>query len=251
MKIIKIENTEYVSAKEIYNELGLKGDFSSWAKASIERAYLEDGKDFTFLKMKSTGGRPSIDYLFKENASIHIIIMSGGQFAKKLRDHVIELFKQARDGKMFSSEQIEALIDISKAMTLISLQKDAERKHYELYNQPKPWWDYRAALLGYSPETLTKAMAEVNKKYKSMRDSLIKLDSAELIRTGIVDLFLAMGKTEEFSINVGSLCKNIAIKMNLGRIIWDDTKPNPLGINMDSVNERKELFNGGIKQLKP
>jgi hypothetical protein len=73
-------------------------------------------------------------------------------------------------------------------------------------------------------------MRQVNKKHHSIRKSLIQLDSNELIRTGVIDFMMCMGKTREYAINVGNLCKSIAEKTKLGNIIWDDTKENPLGL---------------------
>lgn len=231
MNIIKKENRNLVSARELYSELGIKRDYSTWIKQSIERADLEEGKDFTSYKGKSTGGRPTIDYLLVRDAALSVIMMSGGKFASKLRKKVIELYNQHDTGLAFNANQIEALMDLSKAMTLVSIQKEVERKHFAIYNDKFTWYQYRAALLGYDTNDVIQAMRKVNKKHHSMRRSLIQLDANELIRIGVIDFMVAMGKTKEYSTNVGNLCKTIASKMQLGNIIWDDTKDNPLKIN--------------------
>jgi len=217
----------------------------------IERTYIVDGVDFTTLKLQSSGGRPQIDYLLNKDAAISIILVSGGQFAKKLRDYVIDLFKKHETGLAFTVPQIQALMEISISMTLVSLQEDSEKRHFILHNNKYDWWSYRWNLLGYTPDEMKEAMAKVNKKYKNIKQALLEMDGFELIRTGVIDLFMAMGKDKGYSTNIGDLCKDMAIKMNLNRIIWDDTKPNPLGINKESVNERKEMFSNSIKQLKP
>ncbi|HTO35243.1 MAG TPA: antA/AntB antirepressor family protein, partial [Flavobacterium sp.] len=120
MDLIKSEKGYVLSAKDLHKELGMKKAFSTWIKTSIERAYLEIDKDFSPRREESTGGRPSTDYLLTKDSAIQIIIMSGGQFAKKLRDKVVELYNQHDTGLAFTSSQIEALMDLSKAMTLIS-----------------------------------------------------------------------------------------------------------------------------------
>lgn len=250
MNIVKNQNQNFISATELHVELGIKRDYSTWIKQSIERAELEQIKDFTILKGKSTGGRPTINYLLTRDAALTVIMMSGGRFASKLRKDVIELYNQHDTGLAFTAPQIESLIDLSKSMTLISIQKDVERKHFDLYNNEKTWYDYRANLLGYSKESLYDAMRAVNKKYRSMRESLLKLDANELIRSGVVDLLIAMGKTEEYSINVGNLCKSIAEKMELKKDIWDDTKPNPLQLNAPNVEMRKNMFYNTQLKLK-
>jgi len=249
MKLISIEEKDYVSAKELHNDLGIKRDYSSWIKNNIERAMLEENKDFTPFTMKSTGGRPTIDYLLSKDSAIALIIISGGKNAKKIRDQVIELYNQHDLGLAHTNEQIEAFIDLSRAMTLVSIQKHVEKKHFAIYNDKYSWYQYRAALLGYDTKDVIKAMQQVNKTHHSMRTSLMQLDANELIRVGIIDFMKALGKNDVYAKNVGDLCKSMAEKMKLGNIIWDDTKDNPLQINQGEVNERKDVFIKSIKKL--
>lgn len=232
-----------MSAKELHNELGMKRHYSIWVKNSIENAYLEQNKDFITQTLESTGGRPSVDYLLVKDAALIITVMSGGKNAKKVRDELIELYKQHETGLAFTAQQIEGLIDLSRSMTLVSIQKGVERKHFDIYNHKETWYEYRAALLGYSKNDVIEGMRKVNKKHHSIRASLMLLDSNELIRTGVIDFLMVMGKTQEYATNVGNLCKSIAEKTKLGNIIWDDTKENPLGLNQGEVSERKALFN--------
>lgn len=249
MDLIKSEKGYVLSAKDLHKELGMKKAFSTWIKTSIERAYLEIGKDFSPRREESTGGRPSIDYLLTKDSAIQIIIMSGGQFAKKLRDKVVELYNQHDTGLAFTSSQIEALMDLSKAMTLISIQKEVEGKHFAIYNDKYSWHEYRASLLGYDTKDVIRAMQQVNKKHRERRASLMQLDAVELIRVGVIDFMKAMGKTDEYATNVGGLCKSMASKMELGNIIWDDTIDNPLKLNQAEITERQSLYTGAQKML--
>jgi phage anti-repressor protein len=242
MKVTKTDKGSFVHAREVWQELGMKRKFSDWVKVSIERAYLEEGKDFFLFLGESTGGRPTTEYLLTKDAAINIVVMSGGQFARKVREDVLTVFKKHETGLAFTSEQVESLIDISKALTLVSIQKDVEKKHFDLYNNKYDWHRYRAGILGYSTEDIIRAMKEVNKKHHSMRASLLALDSNELIRIGAIDFMVAMGKNLEYATNCGELCKKIASKMELGRIIWDDTKPNSIGLNSQSIQEKKALY---------
>ena len=99
--------------------------------------------------------------------------MSGGQNAKKVRDDIIKLYNQHDTGLAFTAQQIEGLIDLSKAMTLVSIQKNVEKKHFEIYNDKYTWYQYRAALLGYGTDDVIEGMRKVNKKHHSIRASLI------------------------------------------------------------------------------
>lgn len=249
MNLIKTNNDLLISAKELYVALGIKRKYANWIKESVERAGLEADKDFITILLQSTGGRPITDYQLKRDSALTIIVMSGGQFAKQLRKEVIELYTLHDDGLAFKKQQIEALMDLSKAMTLVSIQKEVERKHFDIYNDKITWYQHRAEILGYSTKDIIEAMQKVNKQHHSVRASLIQLDSCELIRVGVIDFFIALGKTEKYAINAGDLCKSMAQKSEYGNIIWDDTKENPLKLNESEVIERKELFNNQ-KQLQ-
>jgi phage anti-repressor protein len=249
MDLIKKENHHFVSAKDLHIQLGIKKAYSSWIKANLKRAMLEEKKDYMPSREESTGGRPSIDYHLTKESALTIIVMSGGVNAKRMRDEVIRLYNMHDTGLAFSSDQICALIDISKAMTLVSIQKEVERKHFDIYNDKYTWYQYRANLLGYNTDDVISAMQLINKKHKSIRTSLIRLDANELVRVGVIDFFRTMGKTEEYSVNVGNLCKDIAGKMELGNIIWDDTIANPLKLNGHEVEARKQLFSKHNKSL--
>lgn len=250
MELIEKDNRRLMSAKEIYERLGIKKKFSTWIKTSIERAGLEENKDFVTFREQSVGGRPLENYLLTRDSGIAVIMMSGGKFAKECRLDVIKTYTDIETGLSFTAVHVEALLDLSKSMTLVSIQNRVEARHFNLYNDKYTWYKYRAALLGYSTATLTKAMREVNKKHQTIKKSLIQLDANELIRTGVIDLMLALGKTQEYATNVGNLCKKIAEKANYGNMIWDDTKPNPLKIEETSIESRRDLFRTTTPLLK-
>ena len=174
--------------------------------------------------------------------------MSGGKNANALRKMLINLYNQHDTGLAFTAQQIESLMDLSKAMTLVSIQKEVQQKHFNVYNNKFTWYGYRAALLGYKTKDVIEAMQKVNKKHRTMKASLVQLDANELIRTGVIDFMVAMGKTTEYATNVGNLCKSMAEKMKLGNIIWDDTKENPLKINQHEITERQNNFNS-VKKI--
>ena len=242
-----IELKEYnglklADARSIHSNLGIKFAFSTWIKSNIESALLDENKDFFRSTKESTGGRPSIEYLLTRDAALSIIAMSRGQKAKDVRLLLIEAYKEKTIGINLNVDEVTALTDMVKAMTLVSIQKNAEKKHFYYYNKPAQWWNYRAELLGYSKESLIKALQKVNKKYKNTRIALMKLDPSELIRAGVIDLLISLGRDREYAVNIGEWAKAIAKSNNYHLQIWDDTKPNPLGLNQGIINERKKLI---------
>ncbi|MGJ1431587.1 antA/AntB antirepressor family protein [Sphingobacterium spiritivorum] len=64
-KLIKITQDtslgQVVSARELYEFLEVKTDFTDWCKRMFDYGFEED-KDFTSILRKSTGGRPSVDF---------------------------------------------------------------------------------------------------------------------------------------------------------------------------------------------
>jgi phage anti-repressor protein len=245
--MLRINENNRVLGREIHTKIESKtAQYSIWINRAIQDADLEEGKDFYTILYKSTGGRPKKEYEFTIDAAKEICLLERNEKGKEIRRWLIELSKQHETGLAFTSEQILSLIDLSKCMCLVSIQKEVERKHFDLYAQPQSWWNYRAALLGYSKDSLIEAMKAVNKKHNSIRESLLKLDANELIRTGVIDFMLAVGKSQEYAKNVGGICYDMASKMELGKLIWDDTKPDSLGINKPFCNTIKQTY----KQLK-
>lgn len=241
IKIIEKNNLKLVDAKEIYSELGIKFAFSTWIKSNIESAEFEENKDFFWHTKESTGGRPMIDYYLTRDAALSVIAMSRGKKAKEVRIMLINAFTEKQTGLLLNADQVAALTDVVKAMTLVSVQKQALDKHFVLFNKPKEWWKYRADLLGYSPESLKTALQQINKAYKSQKQALIHIDPSEIIRTGVIDLLIALGRDKEYALNVAEFAKIIAQKTGFCYKIWDDTKPNPLGLNLPEIIERQKL----------
>lgn len=232
---------QYADAKKIYDLLGIVKPFSQWISTNIKRAMLSES-DFITSKSKSTGGRPFTNYLLNKESALSFIMLSGGKNAQSVRNEIIKAFQQKQTGILLDVDQVSALTDVVKAMTLVSVQKKHEDKHYEFLNRPKNWYNYRAELLGYSKNSLIEAMKLVNKKYKNQKQALIKLDPAEIIRTGVVDLLIALGRNREYALNVAEFAKVIAEKNGYHLEIWNDMKSNPLGINEKEISNRKKLI---------
>ncbi len=247
--MININENKRVDAREIYDFIEVKSRFNDWFKNSVEFISAKEGEDFYKKNSKSTGGRPSIEYDVTVDCAKELCLTQRSEKSKQLRLWLISLSNKHDSGLAFTVPQIEALMDLSRAITLVSIQKDVEKKHYMLYNNTYTWHKHRAEILGYSKDDVIEAMCKINKKYNSMRESLVKLDANELIRVGAIDFMMAMGKTQEYATNVGNLCKSMASRMELGNIIWDDTKDNPLGINKHEIDERKACYSSAKKML--
>jgi phage anti-repressor protein len=241
--MLNINENNKVDAREIYDFIEVKSRFNGWINESLNFIGAKENKDFCRKKGKSTGGRPTIEYDISIECAKELCLIQRNEKSKQLRLWLISLSNQHDTGLAFTTPQIEALMDLSKAMTLISIQKEVEKKHFAIYNDKYTWYKYRAELLGYNTNEVIEAMRNVNKKHHSIRASLVQLDANELIRVGVIDFMIAIGKSNEYATNAGNLCKSMAARMKLGNIIWDDTKENPLKINQSEIIERQNGYN--------
>jgi very-short-patch-repair endonuclease len=79
---------ELISSKEIYRILGIKKDCTEWIKYWIKNLNLKENIDYVINKCKSTGGRPSIDYMFTKESISSIISRSNSENVKKAMDYI-------------------------------------------------------------------------------------------------------------------------------------------------------------------
>jgi len=145
-----------------------------------------------------------------------------------------------------------AVLELTKAMGLISCQKSVEQYHLQAYEatygHPYRWWEYRAGLLGYTADELKAKMKDVGKSYKgkSILQMLMVVDKYEIIRMAVIDLFLALGKSENYAKNMGDLAKTFAAGMKIE--IWDDRKSSidfmSHQVNEELVREVQNFENG-------
>jgi phage anti-repressor protein len=155
---------------------------------------------------------------------------------------------QEREG-MLSKEQVLAVLDLTKAMGLVSCQDACERRHLETYEERNggratDWWQYRSEVMGYSVEELRQRLSLSGRKVagKNRRQLLMQLDKHEIVRSAVIDLFMSMGKSEAYARTLGDLAKVFAQEMNVE--IFDDSSDLPalpLGpsVNPAVVNEVK------------
>jgi phage anti-repressor protein len=163
---------------------------------------------------------------FRKEFEIHIdfakklCMVSKSPVGEKIRNELVKLTKKIETGLMFSSEQISFMLDLVKVMGLFSIQDIVEKKHFDFHNNKYDWWDYRAKILGYGTEQLKMEVEKLNHKYKSQKQALLRVDRFELIRIGVIDLFISLGKSVDFASNAANTCKLMAEKMNVN--VWND-----------------------------
>lgn len=98
-RIIGAEQVQAVNARDLYTFLGIGRDFSTWVKVQIERARLQQGRDFEVFTQKGenlSGGRPATEYCLTLDAGKHIAMMSGTDKGFEVREYFMQCERRAQ-----------------------------------------------------------------------------------------------------------------------------------------------------------
>jgi len=206
-------------------------------------------KDFAQRHMKLS--KLQDFYISLEFAQL-ITLNTDSEAKQKYARYLQSLQEKGRDAELMTKDQVMAVIELTKVMGLMSCQHSAEKGHLKQFEENNGynfrWWQYRAKLLGYSVSELREKMSEIgdNFKGKNLRMMLLELDKYEVIRMAVIDLFVALGRSEAFAKNMGDLAKFLARELKVE--IWDDRNTsipfNTGNVNMDLVNKVRTLEPG-------
>lgn len=203
-------------------------------------------KDFAPRQLKLSKRK---DYYLSIELARQVVMHSNSKVKKEYAKYLKRAEERRKQETKFSKDQIVTVLELTKAMGLISCQKSVEREHHKKFEQQgsysSSWWEYRAQLLGYSANELQSKMQQVGKNYngKNLLQMLIFLDKYEIIRMAVIDLFLALGKPTIYAKNMGDIAKVFAKELKIE--IFDDRKTTlkllPEDINPQMVEEVKTL----------
>ncbi len=227
--LISKKGTKVVTAKNLHLALQLLDHhFQANVKKWLNDVYeFRDGirkplhmQDYAPRKRKDS---PLIeDYYLSIALAKHISLRSASKVKLKYAKYLLSLEEQTETTVFFDKEQVLALLDLVKKMQSISYQENCERRHLEVYEErnrgnASNWWKHRTEVLGYSPQYLRKIVQHLGKRVsgKSQRQLLMQIDKYEMIRTGVIDLCMAMGKNEHYARTMGDLAKVFAEEMQV------------------------------------
>jgi len=236
LNLIKIENTEWISGRELQKELGIIQTFTHWFKKQVDRAFLISEKDFMLLKTQSTGGRPSNDYLITNEAAKRIAIVSHTKESKKIIDYLLKLESKKQNLELITVKEAAFAMKVVNCLKYINNQKEAYSLHQNLFIEenndkinPKyiyaEFAKYRANIVGWDKEKTDKAITEYlnnhsgynrNKLQSSnMQIKLSVMDIGEAIRIAVLDILYSKHEDKTLAANFSILCKNLAKEMQI------------------------------------
>ncbi len=232
--LVSKKGTRVVTASNLHRALELPDHhFARNARKWLHDIYeFKDGirrpeKMRDFADRKGAGTALQRDFYLTLELAKLITLSSRSKQKQKYAKWLYALEDQSGEDYRLKPEQVTAMLQLTQAMALVSCQKACERRHLEVYAErnggsASNWWKHRASVLGYSPEQVQAQADKLGKTHpkRPLRKLLMKLDKYETIRMGIIDLFMAMGKSEHYARQLGDLAKNMAHLLNVD--VFDD-----------------------------
>ncbi|NBC05986.1 MAG: hypothetical protein GVY26_02200 [Bacteroidetes bacterium] len=231
---ISKKGTKVVAATELHQALQLSDqhyavNVKRWLrdiynfKDDIRRP--EKLRDFAPRKV---AGNPILkDYYLSLELAKLITLASKSKVKLKYAKWLSHLEEEVDRPDELDKEEVLQVLELAKAMSMVSCQEAAEKKHLKVYESRNgggagQWWQYRAQVMGYSAPKLRRELKRRGKSSqgKTQRQMLMQLDPQELIRTAVIDLYMAQGKSERYARTMGDLAKQFAQELNVE--VYDD-----------------------------
>ena len=213
-----------------------------------------DMRDYAFRPLNYSKRK---DYYLSIELAKLITLNSSSPVKQKYAKYLVDLDCSEVGAERLSKDQVMAVVELTKVMGLISCQKYVEKEHHKFFEGEQgsvaEWWQYRARLLGYSVAELKEKMIQIGKNYKgkNLLKMLMQVDKYEIIRTAVIDLFIALGKNKQYASDMGDLAKLFAREMKVE--IWDDRHSAidfaKYNVNPALVSEVKSMQKGSYLSL--
>lgn len=132
--IYKGESGQIVDARELHEFLESKQEFTNWIKGRAEKYGFIENEDFTIILSKSTGGRPSTEYILTIDTAKEIAMVENNEQGRLVRKYFIDVEKRSRQPKQMSQAEIlaglaQVTVEIErKANTAIEVANKASRQ---------------------------------------------------------------------------------------------------------------------------
>jgi phage anti-repressor protein len=256
---LELDSNGMVSSRQIHGFLGINKAYTDWVKYWIKESDYEDSIDFISKLGKSTGGRPSVDYLVNKDMAMTLVMTSGGKFAKQLRKHLIELFDKRENLELITPEEAVFANKIIRCLRYIEYQKEARELHQKHYMQGRTPYDFlyaqfnthRNNIIGIDKKEIEQLVKEyiLKNEHPIKNTSVIgrinEIDPSEALRIACMDLILGNDKDLNTANKFALLVKKMAKLDNV-----ETLKKNETNLFQIKENDAKiEIVSNEIKAL--
>jgi phage anti-repressor protein len=233
LKIIIIDSKEWISGRELEEQLGINQNFTSWIKNQIFRAFLNEGIDFKLLKVQSTGGRPGVDYLLSIEGAKRIAIISHTRESKRIIDYLLELDQKRNTLEHITVKEAAFAIRVINCLKYIDKQKECFTEHKNHYIEGRKdenyiyqeFAKYRSKIVGWDKDKIDNALNNFLIEHvgynrtklltMSMFDKMSVMDIGEAIRIAVLDILYSKETDSKLAQNFSNLCKKLAEEMKI------------------------------------
>lgn len=228
------KGTKVVSATELHQALQL----TDHHYATNVKRWLTDVYEFSddirrpeklrdFAPRKMLGNTLLKDYYLTVELGKLIALSTKSKAKLKCAKWLSALEEREDPADLLTKEQVLQVLELTKAMSMASCQEAAEKSHLRVYESrnggaSSNWWKHRAQIVGYSASSLRDRLLAQGKSAqgKTQRQMLLQVDRHELIRTAVIDLFMAIGKSKQYARHLGDLAKALAKELDIE--VYDD-----------------------------
>lgn len=115
LPILQQDDTNSVDARELHKQLQVGKDFSTWIKDRVRKYGLEEGLDFSPISVKSTGGRPSIEYNLTLETAKQLAMLQNNELGNITRKYFIYIEKAFKERQLWNQDR-ESTIELCKEL---------------------------------------------------------------------------------------------------------------------------------------
>lgn len=140
-ELIKIDNDNKVSGRELHDFLEVGRDFTNWMKQMIGYGFSEHADYEVYAKNgeNPSGGRPSVDYSMTIDMAKEICMIQRTEKGKQARQYFIECEKRLKGQKPMSQLEIlagatQALLDQQREIDRIKMANEKQEKEMKVLN---------------------------------------------------------------------------------------------------------------------
>ncbi|WP_020529696.1 antA/AntB antirepressor family protein [Flexithrix dorotheae] len=110
MELIKIYNGRLVNARELHTFLEVKSRFNDWINNRIKKYSFEEGKAFTKILVKGTGGRNGYDFMLTLNMAKQLCMVENNEKGNEARQYFIKCEETLKE--LANNKRLEAFLKL-------------------------------------------------------------------------------------------------------------------------------------------